>query len=542
MKRAMFLTAYDRPQYLIETLKSLRAVRGFTEWPLYVKIEPSHMQEALLDIVRELEHPDIHVNVNPQRYGVLHHPWVGFEQLFSRYDFVVRLEDDLPVSSDLLEYFEWASEVYEFHPRVATVLGYTEEDGSDDGVRLSAEFCPWVWGTWRDRWKSVIGPTWDHDYSTYNGYPGNQCVPVRTEILTQRGWLRHDQVQVGDKTIGYNFSTGRSEWTRITHVQTPFAAPTVSIFGQHKEFECTPEHKWVVERVNHRTGQVSRSLVETKDLSPQSMVLASAVADTGDGLNVTDQEAALLGWVAGDGTVVQGEDGKLKLSVSQKKVEWFSTLDEVFSGLPHSVYDYGDVRTWYLHTGAARDLLERAGHPKADAFEQVLKMSPSQRKAWLSAIDAAEGTDHGAKRRIYQCVGPVSEAIQLAIYLEGWKSSRSAPVEKGEWRPYYAHSYGVARPQAKIPKDSGVQDVWCVTTALGTWTARQDDKVMLTGNSGWDWNLNTRIFPEHDFLSVVPTASRVQNIGVYGVHGTPANFRTTSSFVADRAPVEYRQV
>ena len=174
MKRAMFLTAYDRPQYLIDTLRSWRKVRGFHDWPLYIRIEPSHMQDDILNIVRELEHPNVHINVNPQVYGVLHHPWVAFEDLFDRYDFVVRLEDDLMVSEDTLEYFEWASSVYESHPRVAAVIGYTGENGPDNGVRLAPEFCPWVWGTWRDRWRKLIGPTWDHDYSTYNGHPGNQ--------------------------------------------------------------------------------------------------------------------------------------------------------------------------------------------------------------------------------------------------------------------------------------------------------------------------------------------------------------------------------
>lgn len=174
MKRAMFLTVFDRPEYLIETLASWQKVRGFKDWPLFVRIEPSNRQDEILGILAELEHPDLHVNINPTIYGVLHHPWVAFEELFHRYDFVVRLEDDLIVSEDILEYFEWASTVYESHPRVAAVIGYTKEEGPDDGVILRPDFSPWVWGTWRDRWNKLIGPTWDHDYSTYNGHPGNQ--------------------------------------------------------------------------------------------------------------------------------------------------------------------------------------------------------------------------------------------------------------------------------------------------------------------------------------------------------------------------------
>ncbi len=34
-------------------------------------------------------------------------------------------------------------------------------------------------------------------------------------ILTQRGWLKYDEIQAGDETIGYNFATGHSEWTPV---------------------------------------------------------------------------------------------------------------------------------------------------------------------------------------------------------------------------------------------------------------------------------------------------------------------------------------
>lgn len=175
MRRAMFLTVFDRPQYLIDTLATWREVRGFKDWPLYVRIEPSPVQHEIISIIQELDHPEVYITVNPRRYGVLHHPWVGFDELFKKYDFVIRLEDDLIVSDDILEYFEWASIVYESHPKVAAVIGYTDEDGPSNAARLQGTFSPWIWGTWRDRWVNIMRDTWDHDYSTFNGHPGHQA-------------------------------------------------------------------------------------------------------------------------------------------------------------------------------------------------------------------------------------------------------------------------------------------------------------------------------------------------------------------------------
>jgi hypothetical protein len=179
MKKALFLTAFNRPHYLKEALESWKKVRGIEDWRIYAQIEPNDFAEEQRSMIYEAfrDHPSIEVLINPQVYGVLHNPWVGFERLFMawNYDFVVRAEDDLIVSADILEYFEWAAETFQNEEQVATVNAFTYEQGPSHEVILSEDFSPLVWGTWQDRWEGFLGPTWDHDYSTFNGQPGNQA-------------------------------------------------------------------------------------------------------------------------------------------------------------------------------------------------------------------------------------------------------------------------------------------------------------------------------------------------------------------------------
>ena len=70
-----------------------------------------------------------------------------------------------------------------------------------------------------------------------------ECVPVDYQILTRRGWLKHDQVRPGDET-GYNPATGRSEWTTITAVHHYGMAATVRYGNPYWGAECTPDHRW----------------------------------------------------------------------------------------------------------------------------------------------------------------------------------------------------------------------------------------------------------------------------------------------------------
>lgn len=172
LRKALFITATDRVNYFENAIKTWKKVRGFYDWHVVIRFEPNPRLEAQVKMVKELGHPNLEVIVNPEVYGVLHHPWVGFEELFKDFDFVVRGEDDLLVSDDILEYFEWAAEEYAEDKDIAIILGYSDWEGPENEVQRIPSFNPLTWGTWRNRWRDFIGPTWDHDYSTNNGTPG----------------------------------------------------------------------------------------------------------------------------------------------------------------------------------------------------------------------------------------------------------------------------------------------------------------------------------------------------------------------------------
>jgi hypothetical protein len=175
----VLLTAYDRPRYLEPVLDAWAAVRGLDGWHLRVAVEPSPVRDEVVDLVRAFVgttgHGDTEVVLNPTRLGVLENPYAHLDALFrGGHGFVVRAEDDLLVSDDVLELFAHVAAAYADDPTVATAHAFSADapgPGADELVRTT-DFCPWVWGTWRDRWLDLIGPTWDRDYSTWNVEPG----------------------------------------------------------------------------------------------------------------------------------------------------------------------------------------------------------------------------------------------------------------------------------------------------------------------------------------------------------------------------------
>jgi hypothetical protein len=179
MRRELAFTAYNRVNYLEQTVASWNEVRRLDTWNAHFYIEPSSVQTYVTDAANELDTAVI-AHFNSEHKGVLGNPWNAFNDRFNDgADFVVLAEDDVVVSSDILEYFEWASEEYKDDQSILAINAWTESGGEENEVFRIHYFSPLIWGIWRDRWETHLRDTWDFDYSTSNadgsqaGWDGN---------------------------------------------------------------------------------------------------------------------------------------------------------------------------------------------------------------------------------------------------------------------------------------------------------------------------------------------------------------------------------
>jgi hypothetical protein len=223
------MTVSRRPHYLRETLDLWGPVRGLQGTRFTFHVEPLPERGENLRILGEFGRTsgaDVEVVANGSVHGVLHNPWTAFEWGFQDgADFMVLVEEDTPVSTDVLEYFRWVGETYRGDPEVLGACAWSDADYGDEHEVVSvSDFCPLVWGIWADSWTGALRDTWDHDYSS-SGHPG-QCGwdwNIRLRVIGERKFLFPRQA-------------------RSTHI---------GVHGQHcrpQDFAGTQARSWVHHR------------------------------------------------------------------------------------------------------------------------------------------------------------------------------------------------------------------------------------------------------------------------------------------------------
>lgn len=186
------LTAWRRPGYLRKALASWDAVRHVHDIRAFdVCIDPSDRETEIIGVCDEFSHL-VKVKRNaPHKHGVLGNPRESMSYGFGQYGvkFCLIADDDMLVSDDVLEYFQWAASEFEDDKSVAAVCAHTPEPAPADADEAAIELLPryrcWVWGVWKDRWEDVLLPTWDGTYSS--GEPAGYDWNLDLRVIPGRG-------------------------------------------------------------------------------------------------------------------------------------------------------------------------------------------------------------------------------------------------------------------------------------------------------------------------------------------------------------------
>ena len=172
-----------RQKYLREALDSWSQARGIGDWHLLFALEPCRVNFPIAEFTQwaHRSFASAEVVVADTRLGCLRNTRRAMSLAFAAgAEFAVLAEEDLLVSTDVLEYFGHCRDTYSAQENVTVVCGHSlraETGGPADVVR-SSWFNPLVWGTWKDRWEGFIDPSWGPFQGNMESWDNNLRVQV----------------------------------------------------------------------------------------------------------------------------------------------------------------------------------------------------------------------------------------------------------------------------------------------------------------------------------------------------------------------------
>jgi hypothetical protein len=345
--------------------------------------------------------------------------------------------------------------------------------------------------------------------------PGWCPVPETTQILTRSGWKYWHHVEYGDQTLG-RASNGQLQWTPILQVTSWGPQPVIRLGNVRWSAVCTENHRWLMRSRRNRyvkgSGSKNRLLTGPRWDEPQShpardwaageyQLQLTGYAEGGKN-GCTSEQAEIIAWVLADGSCLYAGRGRkhLQACIYQKKEPQLSQIRALLQREDAYSSEAVDFRNGVTKLRLKKSYIAPLWEyfrVAEDITGFVLGLSQEARKAWLDAWFAAEGwfTSTGGTRIIAQDRGRVFDAIALSVFLEGYmpgitrKIKGSFPGSKGNSCniTLRTKTIGNTRNCKPVYEAVGTEPVWCPTTALGTFVARDSEgQIFLTGNCSDD--------------------------------------------------------
>lgn len=384
-----------------------------------------------------------------------------------------------------------------------------------EAMRMNATHMASVYGLPPDRVGGTRG-----DSLTYN------CVSGDTEILTVRGWLRHDQVQAGDTALTLNTGTGLAEWQPVQSVHVFGDGPydVVKMENLSHSSVSTPDHRWPVMLSGRADGYNGWAWRTTGTLPWDARICAAVPVMAPAEPKWSDAIAELVAWLWTEGWI--GRYGSVTLAQSQAVnprhvARIRAALTEVFGpagelqvrARPSWREDHGErgIVHFRLNAKAGRILAEHAPG-KVVSTEFLSQLTRAQLDMFIQVSLQADGSRHGASWTMAQKNLERLKAFQIACALAGISGTVRGPNSHGmwymslqlsPWRKPRGHAEYVTRETADL--------VWCVQTPNRSWFARRNGTCYFTGNTVEQGTLQViealrpfAVRAEHAFFKLIP--------------------------------------
>ena len=313
------------------------------------------------------------------------------------------------------------------------------------------------------------------------------CVSSDVQILTEKGWKFFDEFKINDKTLAYNIENENIEWQPIENIYTfQYSGKMINIKHRSLDILMTPDHRNIV-RHRNKKGYI-RTTKLAKELNSRDSIIVAGNYQAPKEKIIDDDMVRLVGWFITEGYLINTTNA---FCIGQTNPKGQKEIEELRKRLGVDKYNIQlhryklggyKLHKVYYFPAQLRDKVLKLAPDKKLTMEFIKRLTLEQLNILYEVILLADGCITGSRPVIIQKNGITAESIQiLGILLGkqfGWSIRKdnciAITISKGRYRE-------LKRNKPTNINYEGI--VWCPKTQWGTWIARRNGKVFITGNT-----------------------------------------------------------
>src|SRR5882672_3114620 len=280
----------------------------------------------------------------------------------------------------------------------------------------------------------------DHKFIRGN----HDCCDSTTECLTQRGWLKYNEINQNDKILSLD-NDMRPIWSKINSIVIfPYTGNMIRIESLRFNMSVTPNHRILIAKPHWKTRAYTLAFQSADTLHGSFEIPVAGKSDLTD-VNISDEIISLTGWLLTDGGYDKTND---TISIYQSKAEGQLEIERLLKALDISYRK--NIRNRHIKEICGRALLKE-GLPETSYYihsysrryinewikltvkedrelpKWTTNLSNRQFQILLDAIVAGDGSWDGTNPLRKSCCviyGPkkLLDSIQATAVCYGWRT------------------------------------------------------------------------------------------------------------------------
>lgn len=336
------------------------------------------------------------------------------------------------------------------------------------------------------------------------------CVDDKTEALTKRGWLKYNEITTNDIILSLDPKDLNLKWSKVSdlYINESYSGKCYNIEGKINAL-VTPGHKWLTKR----------GLVPVENLRVKEHILINGNAIQNENKNYNDNFVRLVGWFATEGSKSiynRKKDNEISLylkfiqSIKSKHCESIIEMMNSFPETDYKISEYEGILNVSIN-GQLREniktVIDFETGNKVITYDFINKLTTEQLLILKQTLMDGDGS--GGNVFAQKCKENFDRFLYISTLLGDRVSYKkisnnsnfgknsdinnyiwTATVQKNKNKYCVVEKLKISCERKlgyRKVKTNPLYDysgiVWCPSTEFGTFMARRNGKIYITGNS-----------------------------------------------------------